>query len=87
MSINIKDPQVHAMAKELAQLTGCTMTEAVKQAVRQALQEAKAQQEQPKSPPLKQRLNEIALRCANLPDSDPRSVDDILGYNEWGLPS
>ena len=30
MGMNIKDPDVHAMIKELAQLTGLTLTAAVK---------------------------------------------------------
>ncbi|MDB9312980.1 type II toxin-antitoxin system VapB family antitoxin [Spirulina sp. CS-785/01] len=79
MSMNIKDPKVHAMAKELAKLTGRSMTEAVKLAVEQALTEAKAQQKQAQSPPLGQRLNAIALRCAALPNLDLRSREEILG--------
>lgn len=31
-------------------------------------------------------LNAIALRCASLPLLDERSDDEILGYNELGLP-
>ncbi len=32
-------------------------------------------------------LNEIALRCASLPVLDDRSEDEIMGYNQNGLPS
>jgi antitoxin VapB len=31
-------------------------------------------------------LEAIAEHCANLPVLDPRSADEILGYNEHGLP-
>ena len=31
-------------------------------------------------------LNAIALRCAALPQLDDRSEDEILGYDEWGIP-
>ena len=31
--------------------------------------------------------NEIALRCVSLPDDDRRSPDEILGYDEFGLPA
>ena len=32
-------------------------------------------------------LDEIALRCASLPVLDSRNPDEILGYDEDGLPS
>ena len=31
-------------------------------------------------------LDEIALHCARLPVLDPRTPDEILGYDEHGLP-
>jgi hypothetical protein len=31
-------------------------------------------------------LDEIALHCARLPVRDPRSADEILGYDQNGLP-
>jgi hypothetical protein len=31
-------------------------------------------------------LREIAQRCARLPTLDDRSVEEILGYDERGLP-
>jgi antitoxin VapB len=31
-------------------------------------------------------LDEIAKRCAALPGLDARSADEILGYDEHGLP-
>ena len=83
--MNIKDPEVHAMARKLAELKGCSITEAVKIAVEQALLEVTNQQSP--SPPLTERLNEIALHCASLPDYDSRSADQILGYDDNGLPS
>ena len=32
-----------------------------------------------------ERLNEIALHCAALPDYDTRSPDEIIGYDENGM--
>ncbi len=34
-----------------------------------------------------QELIAIGRRCAALPDLDSRSAEDILGYDEKGLPS
>ncbi|MEO0373826.1 MAG: type II toxin-antitoxin system VapB family antitoxin [Cyanobacteria bacterium P01_A01_bin.17] len=87
MAINIEDPQARTMAYELANLTGQSLAEAIKMALRQALDQAKASQTAISPRPLSERLNEIALRCAALPDRDDRSVEDILGYDEHGLPS
>ena len=86
MGMNIKDPQAHSMAKELANLTGQSLTDAVKMALHQALAQVKASQVTPQPRPLVERLNEIALRCAALPDCDPRTPEEILGYDDSGLP-
>jgi antitoxin VapB len=87
MGMNIKNPKVHAMAQELAQLTGQNLTNEVKMAVEQASVQVKANRDLPRSRPLVQRLNEIALRCASLTDDDRRSPDEILRYDASGLPS
>lgn len=36
---------------------------------------------------LKERLLAIAKRCAALPLLDRRTSDEILGYDEYGMPS
>jgi antitoxin VapB len=87
MGMNIKDPDVHAMTKELAELTGLSLTAAVKMAVEQALIQARTQHQRPKFRSIEQDLTEISLRCAALPDCDRRSMEEILGYDEFGLPS
>jgi antitoxin VapB len=33
-----------------------------------------------------ERLDEIALQCASLPDYDTRTPDEIIGYDEYGVP-
>ena len=86
MSMNIKNSQVHKMARELANLRECSLTEAVKFALEKALMEAKHQNAHLNAEQLEQRLTEIALHCSQLPDQDHRSVEEILGYDEMGLP-
>jgi antitoxin VapB len=56
-------------------------------AVEQTLAQVKSSRNLPRSRPLGQRLNEIALRCASLPNDDRRSPDEILGYDASGLPA
>jgi hypothetical protein len=39
----------------------------------------------PHRPDLK-RIREIAARCSQRPVVDPRTADEIIGYDEFGLP-
>jgi hypothetical protein len=48
----------------------------------QFIQTLKPQPNKPHS----QQLDTIAQRCASLPRRDNRSTDEILNYNEQGLP-
>jgi len=83
MSLNIKDPTTDTLARELAQATGETITEAVTIAVRERLERLQAVR-RPRR--LADELDEIGLRCASLPVLDARSEDEILGYDANGLP-
>jgi antitoxin VapB len=85
MALNIKDPDIHALARELAQLTGESMTQAVRLALQERLRRVRVQRMTPLQP-LVDALDEIAIRCAALPDLDTRSPEDILGYDAQGLP-
>jgi antitoxin VapB len=83
MALNIRNPEAERLAEELARLTGKTKTQAVVQALRDRL--ARLRRERAKRP-LADELEEIARHCASLPVLDPRSADEILGYDERGLP-
>jgi antitoxin VapB len=85
MALNIKDPAIHALARELAQATGESLTQAVRLALQERLRRVRSQQVTPLRS-LVETLDEIAVRCATLPDLDTRSPDDILGYDAQGLP-
>jgi antitoxin VapB len=84
MPLNIKDPQTDRLVRELAQSTGETITQAVEVAVAERLDRLRAGRP---SRRLADELDRIALRCAALPLLDTRSDDEILGYDERGLPS
>lgn len=72
------------MAITVAELTGETKTTAVTVALKERLERI---QRDRSGKSLVDELNEIALRCAALPVIDDRSDDEIMGYNEDGLPS
>ena len=83
MSLNIKDQKTHELARRLAAATGETLTEAVRIALQERLRRIETGRS---GQNLVDRLDEIALHCASLPVRRIRSEDEILGYNEEGLP-
>ena len=83
MALNIRNPETEKLAEALAKLTGESKTEAVTQALRYRLARLRRERTQRR---LVDELDEIALHCARLPVLDSRTPDEILGYDEHGLP-
>ena len=83
MPLNIKDADTHSLAKRLASLTGESLTQAVKQAIRERLSQVEKTR---RAVRLADELDHIALHCAGLPRRDRRSAEQIIGYDEHGLP-
>ena len=83
MSLNIKSPETHKLAQELAELTGESMTAAVTEAVRERLVRVRRE----KGYSLADKLMEIAADTGPRFKEPFRSVDhgDLL-YDELGLP-
>lgn len=83
MSLNIKSEKTHRMAKELAHLTGESMTVAVGEAIRERLERVKRNSKQG----LAERLLQIGRECAAHMKEPYKSIDhgDLL-YDEKGLP-
>ncbi len=84
MPLNIKDPEADRLARELSSVTGETLTTAVATALRERLDRVRGR---PRGQDLAAELDAIALRCAALPVLDERSEEEILGYDERGLPA
>lgn len=82
--MNIKDADTHLMAKRLASLTGESMSKAVKHALQEKLTRLEGTRGEVA---LADELDRIALHCAGLPRRDRRSGDEIIGYDENGLPT
>jgi antitoxin VapB len=83
MALNIKDPEADRLARELAKRRGETITQAVIAALREQLGREKARK-RPRG--MAEQLMEIGRRYSSLPVLDDRSDDEILGYDENGLP-
>jgi antitoxin VapB len=86
MGLSIKNYAVEAMIRELAQKRGVSMTEAVRIAVAheiEAADKARAAEIAARTA----RIMEIVRELQNLPVLDSRSPEEILGYDENGLPT
>jgi antitoxin VapB len=81
MALNIKDRETEEVVRQLAKRTGRSITEAVKQAAIEKLDAVNAENADRKA-----LLRTFIERARSLPkpDRDPRTDDEILGYNERG---
>lgn len=82
MALNIKDAETDQLARRLATLTGESITVAIKTAVRERIE----REERTRGKASVEELLAIARRIAEAPNLDERSDNEILGYNERGLP-
>jgi len=84
MALSIKNPETERLARELAEFTGETITEAVTSALREKLR---------RNPPATRKrsvaeiIREAQEAVARLPVLDDRTPDEIVGYDEHGLPT
>ena len=83
MALNIRNRETEELTAELARLTGESKTEAVKKAVRDRLERVRRTRQQRS---LADELDAIGRECAALPTLDPRSPEQIIDYDEHGLP-
>jgi antitoxin VapB len=84
MALSLKDAETDRLAREVASLTGESLTEAVRRALAERL--ARERRKRGDVAGLASRLDALALEGAALPDLDGRSPDEIIGYDEHGLP-
>ena len=83
MAISLKDPETDRLARAVAALTGETLTAAVRNALAERLERERLKRGKPQD--LAAQLLEIGRHCASLPVYDPRSPDEIIGYDENGM--
>ncbi|MET2830876.1 type II toxin-antitoxin system VapB family antitoxin [Mesorhizobium shangrilense] len=86
MALSIKNSEVKRLARELASPRGVSVTEAIRQSHENEIaRESAAPQMQ--EPDLIAKLSEIAGQAARIPKRDhPMTEDEILGYDELGIP-
>ncbi len=85
MALSFKDQETDSLARQVASLTGETLTEAVRGALRLRLRDE--QLKRGERPWDEARIDALIERYNALPIFDSRTGDEILGYDENGLPS
>ena len=85
MALTIDDAEVEELARRLAERTGVPLADAVRVALRERMTTVAVHLERRAG--LEEFLREMRRRVAELPILDDRTDDEILGYDEHGLPT
>lgn len=83
MALSLKDQETDRLARQLATLTGESITQAVRTALAERLERERLRRGH--SVRLAEKLMDLGRHCASLPDYDTRSPDEIIGYDENGM--
>jgi antitoxin VapB len=79
-TLYIKNPAAHRLAEQVAKQMGVSLTEAVIRALEDQVRQA------PK-PIDRKKLDAILAEFDALPVLDTRTPDEIIGYDEFGIPT
>jgi antitoxin VapB len=79
------DPETERLAKEIARVTGKPLPTVLREAVA-ATAEAAGVVPPPRRPLDMDKIRAILARVDALPIFDPRPANEIIGYDERGLP-
>lgn len=82
MALSIKTDEADALARELAALTHESLTDAVTVALRERLERVRTGRMD-----VVHNLERLRIEYEHHPLKDQRSADEILGYDEAGLPT
>ena len=83
MALSIKNPEADQLARDLADTTGESLTDAVLMALRERLDRERKH----RRAGVGSRLRHLAIDTQHLPILDHRHPDEIIGYDENGLPA
>lgn len=84
MALNIKDPDTDRLARELAELTGESITGALHRAIEMRLARERTRR---RGDSTQRILAELIKRGRSHAVLDTRTADEILGYDTNGLPT
>jgi antitoxin VapB len=84
MALSIKSVETEHLAREIAAKTGESLTGAIQKALEERLERLNNNR---RSQALTAQIDDILERVDAMPDLDARTPDEIIGYDEDGLPS
>jgi antitoxin VapB len=83
MALSIKNQETERLARQVAKETGESLTEAIQKALQERWERLKARR---RSQVLASQIEDLLRRVDALPTLDSRPDDEILGYDEHGMP-
>jgi antitoxin VapB len=83
MPIHLKNPEAESLAREISRTTGESITQAIITALKERLERLRGRRQARSA---QEKIRHILERVDQLPDLDGRSPDEILGYNQHGVP-
>jgi antitoxin VapB len=83
MALSIKNDETERLARQVARETGESLTEAIQKALQERWERLKARR---RNQVLAVQVEDLLRRVDTLPTLDFRSEDEILGYDEHGMP-
>lgn len=87
MFLNVKDERAHDLARRIAYRTGQSLTAVVREALAEKLERVEKARAKNRAA-LAEEMNRLALHCASLLNpADERTADEVIGYDERGLPT
>ena len=83
MALSIKNDATERLAREVADEAGESLTRAIQKSLEERLERLKSRR---RNRLLENQIDEILARVDEIPITDPRTPDEILDYDENGLP-
>ena len=77
-TLYVKNPAAHSLAQKVSKRMGVTLTDAVIISLQGQLSQSR--------PIDRKKVDAISTKIAALPVLDSRTEDEILGYDEFGIP-
>jgi antitoxin VapB len=84
MALHINNPETERNVRALAAATGEPIAEAVNKAALERMKSLRARKHDPKR---MEAVRALLARVDALPRLDPRTPEEIIGYDENGLPT
>ncbi len=83
MALSIKNREAERLARQIARVTGESLTEAIQRALKERLDRLPQRH---RDRIMTDKLEDILRRVDALPTLDTRPEDEILGYDSQGIP-